>query len=392
MNPTYFFLGCVTVKADYDNITALLNLCMYYCIPYTDFTPEADGVRLTFRLSAVRKLQKEADARGVKYDIVEKYGLPIFLGRYKYRFGIFLGVILAAALVFMSEQFVWDIDVVGNESITTGEIRALLEAEGFSVGTYIPDANTDKIENRILMNTNKISWMSINIIGTVAQVQIRELEAPGSEVSEIKYANLVAKKSGLVEEVRILRGNVVVSAGKYVEKGDLLVSGLYDSLQEGIRFTDASGEVYARTTTEFYIEIPYDYEEKVYNGVEYYDKYLNFFDYSINISKNSRKEEALYDKITIVENFCFPDGKETPFGLFTVKYMEYETVTKRRTAQEAENLAYFELSARLAEAAVESTMLKKTVIPVVREDCFVLMCSVVMIEDIAAVSEFEVVP
>ena len=83
MNPTYYFLGCVTLKADYDNITALLNLCMYYCIPYTDFTPEVDGVRLTFRLSAAGKLKKEADARGIKYEIVEKYGLPIFLGRYK---------------------------------------------------------------------------------------------------------------------------------------------------------------------------------------------------------------------------------------------------------------------------------------------------------------------
>ena len=392
MNPTYFFLGCVTVKADYDNIAALLNLCMYYCIPYTDFTAESDGVSLTFRLADLRKIKKEASARGIEYEIIRKGGLPRFFDRYKYRFGIFLGIVFAALIVFLSERFVWDINVVGNESITSSEVRELLEAEGFSVGTYIPSVNTDRIENKILMNTDRISWMSINIIGTVAEVQIRELAPPQSEDISVNPANLVAKKSGLVEEVRIFSGNVVVSAGKYVEKGDLLVSGLYDSLQLGIRYTKAAGEVYARTTTEFYVEIPYDYEKKVYVGEEYFDKYLNFFDYSINISKNSRKEEAFYDKIYIVENFCFPDGKEMPFGLRTVKYIEYKTVKGRRSVAEAENLAYFELSEKLAEAAKENTMLKKTVIPIVKEDSFVLMCSVVMIEDIAEVSEFEVEP
>lgn len=392
MNLTYFLLGCVTVRADHDNIAALLNICMYYCIPYTDFTPENEGVRLTFRLSSFRKLKKEADARGISYEIVTRGGLPVSLNKYKYRFGIFLGVLLSVTLVFLSERFVWDINVAGNESITTGEVRELLAAEGFSVGTYIPHANTDRIENNILMNTDRISWMSINIIGTVAEVQIRELAAPKTEDAALTPANLIAKKAGLVENVRILRGNVVANAGKYVEKGDLLVSGLYDSLQLGIRHVRAAGQVFARTTTEFYVEIPYDYEEKVYIGDEYCDKNLNFFDYSINILKNSGKGEALYDKIDIVENFCFPDGKETPFGLHTVKYLEYETVKMRRTPEEAENLAYFELSQKLAEAAEDNTMLKKTVIPMVKEDSFVLMCSVVMIEDIAEVSEFVVEP
>ena len=91
-----------------------------------------------------------------------------------------------------------------------------------------------------------------------------------------------------------------------------------------------------------------------------------------------------------MENYCFPDGKETPFAVHTVKYLEYETVKKQRSAEEAEALAYFELSQKLAETADECTMLKKTVIPVVGEDSFVLMCSVVMIEDIAVTKEFEV--
>ena len=241
------------------------------------------------------------------------------------------------------------------------------------------------------MKTKNISWMSINIIGTVAEVQIREYRDGSGGEDVTAPANLVARKSGVVEEVRLLRGNLVVAEGRYVEKGQLLVSGLYDSLQEGIRYTRASGQVFAKTMEEFYVEIPYEYEKKCYTGVEYYDKYLNFFDYSINILKNSGKEGVFYDKIDIVENYMLWDGNETPFGTTTVKYLEYETVEVTRTQEEAEELAYFELSEKLAAAAEGGTLIKKTVVPIQLKDSFALLCSVIIIEDIAEVREFEVV-
>ena len=390
MNIVYSFLGCVTVRADMNNITPLLNLCMYYAIPYTDFRVVNDGVELTFRCFAIKKLTREAEARGIDFKIVKKRGLPAFLERYKYRVGIFLGIILAATLVALSESFIWDIDVTGNESVTTAEIKALLEDEGFFVGSFIPSTNTDRIENRILMNTDRISWMSINIIGTVAHVQIRELAPPTAEVDEMHPANLVAGKSGLIEEVRLLSGNLVVSQGKYVEKGELLVSGLYDSMQVGLRYTRASGQVFARTMEEIYVEIPYEYEEKRYTGVEYCDKYLNFFDYSINISKNSRNDTSLYDKIYIVENYCFPDGAETPFGMTEIKYLEYENVKMTRSAADAEELAYFELSMRLASLSKDAILISKVVKPIAMKSSFAVLCYVTVIEDIAEVSEFEV--
>jgi hypothetical protein len=199
----------------------------------------------------------------------------------------------------------------------------------------------------------------------------------------------VARKSGRIEEVRIFRGNVVVSSGQYVEKGDLLVSGLFDSVHEGFRYTRAAGEVYARTVEEFYIEIPYEYEGKTYTGEGYSNKYLNFFDFSMNISKKSGNEGAFYDKISIVENFCFPDGKETPFGVRTDKYRAYETVTLTRTPEEAEELAYFALAERLASLAEDSTVTRKRVTPVVGKDSFMLICSVELIENIAETREFE---
>jgi similar to stage IV sporulation protein len=342
------------------------------------------------RFSAFGKFKREADARGIQYKVEKKRGIPAVAERYRRRYGIVVGVILAVALVFLSHMFVWDVEVTGNKTLTSSEVRSMLKSHGFGVGSYIANANTDRIENKILIDSDKISWISINIVGTVAEVQIRELEAAAPKDTATKPANLVAAKAGVVEEVRIYRGNVVVGAGKYVERGDLLVSGLFDSERVGFRYTRAAGEVMARTTTEYYVKIPYEYEEKRYTGQEYCNKYLTFFDYSINISKKSGKEGSFYDKIYTMENYSFPDGTPTPFSLITEKYLEYETVQSTRTPKQAEELAYFELSQKLGAAAENCVIVKKTVTPMQMKDGFALYCTVVAIENIARVSEFDV--
>ncbi len=391
MNTVNFFLGKVKIKADFENITALLNLCMYYKIPYSDFMTAEDGVSLSFTAPNYKKVKKEAFEREIKFEIAEKKGLPFIFERYKYRHGIVLGIILAIALVIVSQRFVWSVDVKGNESLTSAEILSLLKDEGFGIGSYIPTANTDRIENKMLIDTELISWMSINIIGTHAEVQIREYERQNNKLNEsVLAANIVASKSGIIEDVRVYQGNVVVSAGTYVEKGDLLVSGLYDSERVGFRYTRASGEIMARTTSEFLIKIPYEYVTYEYTGEQYYDKYLNFFDYSINISKNSGKEGVFYDKIDMVEKCCLFDCIDTPFSLHTVKYSEYVEKTAYRTEAEAEELAYFELSKKLSEMADDSIILRKTIIPRAEEDGYSVFCTVVAIENIAETSEFEV--
>lgn len=391
MNIAYFLLGSVRISADHGSAAELLNLCMLYSIPYADFKIEAERISLCMRLFAFRRFKREAALRQIEYRVDAESGIPVILSRYKYRFGIFLGVILSAVMIIMAQSFVWNIEVTGNEKLTTGEVKAILKEHGFGVGSYIKGVETDIIENRILIDSDTISWIAINISGTTASVELREREVPKSESASLRPANLIAGKSGIVEEVRIYRGNCVVGAGKFVQKGELLVSGLFDSVQTGFRYTRASGEVLARTVEEFYIEIPLEYEEKSYTGEQYCDKYLNFFDYSINIYKNSGKKDDFYDKISIVEDCVLPGGVKTPFSVRSEKYLAYETVTAYRTSSEAEELAYFELESRLAELSENTILIKKTVTPYVREDRFMLHCVLVIIENIAVVSEFDVV-
>lgn len=384
-----FLLGSVTVSAEYAYATRILNLCMYYGISFARLDTHQDSISLRFRLSEFLRFEKAAKQREIEYTVMKRQGIPFVLSRYKRRYGIAVGVLLATAVVVLAHSYVWSIEVEGNTDLTSAEVRALLDEHGFCVGSRISSANTDRIENQIMIDSDRISWMSINIIGTVAKVQIREYSAPDNEQKITKPANLIASKAGIVEEVRLFRGNAVVAAGKYVEEGELLVSGLFDSERVGFRYTRAAGTVLARTEEELYIKIPYEYQQKVYTGEQYYEKNLNFFDFSINISKNYGKSESFYDKIDIVEDVCL-FGLKTPLSWRQVSYSEYELVNARRTDEQVQALAYAELERVLGDMANDRMILKKTIVPQVTKDGFMLKCTVVSIEDIAKVSEFEV--
>lgn len=389
MNFSYVFLGMSEISVCQAYVAPMLDLCRAYCIPYTDLKGCDDGgITFCVRLLHEKKLLELCRRYCIEACVCHRRGLPILLSKYKHRYGLLVGALCALAIIFMSQRYVWDIRISGNEHLTASEVSEILEKYGLRVGSYIPSLNTDKIENRLLMNSDELSWISVNITGNIAEVEIREKKMP-DDARSTKFANLVASKPGVVEQVQIYKGNVVVRSGEYVKQGQLLVSGIYDSERIGFRFTRASGQVIARTVSEYSVKIPLEYEEKVYTGRVNYEKNLNFFGFSFNISKKCGNHMVFYDTINIVENCSFPDGVGTPLEINTVKYLEYENKVVRRTYEEAEELAYFKL-AELMGQEKDRVVLRKIITPTITEDSVILKCTLVCLEDIAKLSEFEV--
>lgn len=390
MNISYSFFGYAEVFAEGESILDLINLCMTNSLPYGQTRRVSGGVIFLFRLAYIRRLEALCRQHGIDICVRRRGGLPVWMYARRHRYGLMTGVLFAAFIVILAQKFIWHIDVVGNESMTTSEILCVLEGYGLKSGSYIPSLNTDKIQNRVLIDTDKISWISVNINGNTASVEVREASGGESDAGSDTPANLVAAKAGQIIQVQLLGGNAVVRAGDTVSEGQLLVSGLFDSKNDGFRVTRAEGKVYAQTSEEFYIKIPYAYEQKVYTGAQYCDEYLNFFDFSVKISKNSGNLYALYDKISIVDNYSFFDGGVLPVSKTTDTYLEYEMRAATHTTAEAEELAYFELSQRLADLSADAILIRKVIMPEIHEDFFALRCVIVCIEDIARTVEFDV--
>lgn len=392
---SYTLSGWKILSVSQEDAAALLELCRREGFVYDGFNTTVDGeVSLRFRGRTARAVLAACDACGLPVSIVKTGGLPAFLSRFARRPGLVAGLLLSVVLLVLSTGFVWDVRVSGNTTLSEREVEETLKACGFGVGSSLRGFRADRTQNRALMADHRLSWISINMRGTVAYVQIREATYP-PEAEDDTPANLVASRGGQIVRVELTRGNVLVSAGQWVGEGDLLVSGLYDSEQVGLRYTHAEARVYARTVREITVEIPLSYEQKQYdteNTPIFCEKSLIFFEKTIKFSKKTGNVGGMCDTIRRVSVPFSSLGVGFPISLETKWYLPYTLVQATRTHAEAEELAYLELSRQISAIPGGAEVLSKTITTTHGEDAYVLHCTLTCIEDIAKEQTFEVLP
>lgn len=388
MNIAYFLLGCVTLRVGRAYAERVLNLCMHHGIVYLNGGSDTDSLCLCLRTGQAKKLSALLQGEDLPYTVVKRAGLPQLFCRLLARPGILLGAVCAVGILIASECFVFDIRVSGNSTLTAAAVKQMLAEQGFGIGTFIPSVDTDKLENRVMLATDQIAWLSVNIKGNVANVELVEQKLPDPAPS-LRPAHVVAKRSGEVVRVEMYRGNVLAAAGQQVSEGEILIAGVYDSQVHGFRFTRASGKVFAKTVQEFEVFVPYEYEKKVYTGEILEKKSLIFFSFPIKVFQSTGNWGMVCDRIDIVDNYSPVSDVELPLYLHTERYLPYRTVTDVRDTETALAIAYRELAAQIAQELSDGELLDKRIRTEIGEDGVMLHACVTCIADIGAVQEFE---
>jgi similar to stage IV sporulation protein len=258
------------------------------------------------------------------------------------------------------------------------------------LGSSLRNFRAGELENRVLLQSDDLAWISVNLDGTVARVQVVERADPAGEGgSEKRPANLIASCDGQIESVMLYRGECVVKVGQAVRAGELLVSGVYDSQSVGARFTRAAGKILARTERSLRVEIPLETTEKVLLGEEKSGIWLNFFQKSVKIFKNTGNEGGCCDIIRVDNHFTGFGSRELPVSLTVETRRCYEEVPVRRGEEEALELAYLALEEQLSRLSGEVQLLRKDIEVSMTDTSLILDCTVLCIEDIAVQSEFE---
>ena len=367
-----------------------MNLCREQGFLYRNFEFCEEYACFECPVGTAKKLQEACGVRGIA--VVSRYerGVPSLLKRYRHRYGVFVGALLFCAIVIASQLVIWDVRVEGNERLSDAEIKEELRENGLSVGAWRASLDIDGIENRTLVYSDEISWLSVNVIGTVANVEVRECEEIEERAPEYAAANLVAAKSGVIEGFEDVRGNIAVEIGEAVGKGDLLVGGLYGSEEKPSHYTCARGKVFARTEREFLVEIPLEYQKKTYTGEVKVEKYMIFFEKEVKFFGNSRNLPASCDTIDTVEYWETPLGAHLPVGIRTVRYYAYAEETARRSESAAMELAYYTLRCQMEETLAGAELLRKQVSAEIGETAYVLKCYTECIENIAVTQEIRI--
>ncbi|MBQ7173544.1 MAG: sporulation protein YqfD [Clostridia bacterium] len=391
MNRLSAVFGRVHFSVPIGDLTALYNLFLFESLSFSDFQRGEEAADFWVLATDARRLQKAAACRGIRIKKLEGKGLPALVLTYRRRPGLILGGLAAVCILIASTFFVWDLRIVGNERIPTERIEAILSENGLSIGTPIKRIHAGELENRVLISTDEISWISVNLHGTVAQVQVTEAIPVPAEESK-NPANLVAAVDGQIEVIELYRGKSTVKPGQAVRAGELLVSGISDNRNGGFFYTRASGKVLARTTHEFSVEVPFVTTEErvVEEGIA--EISLNFFSGKAKIYKRTGKNEEGCAIIETKRGLDVLGLAKLPLSLSVFRFRRSELAEVARDERQVLELAYAELAGRIKEALAEAELLKKEVLTEWTDTGVKLTCRVECIEDIAKQVEFEILP
>ena len=180
----------------------------------------------------------------------------------KRRWGLLAFLAVSALLLLVSSLFVWEIEVVGNEKLSRGQVLRALSRSGVDLGTYRYSVSADLVRSSMMRQLPELGWMTVNINGSRAVAVIVERQEKPEIYAQSDPADIVAAETGIIKRMSVENGKPAVKQGDSVLEGELLVSGLMDSLSSGSKFVRAKAKVMADTWHELSAVCPAEEEVK----------------------------------------------------------------------------------------------------------------------------------
>ena len=385
MGKIYEYLrGSYTVTARAESVCRALNVLMKNNVPFYGVKAEGGGlVGFCLEPDAFRKYVALTAEMTIEDERVTRRGLFAFASGYKMRIGFFIGAVLCAALLAASSFFVWDINVSGQTGLSEKEILKTLEGYGLYIGAYIPNIDTMRLENELVIDTEELSYASINLRGTVAEVVVRERKEKDVENISLP-SNLVANCDGQIESIEVRGGMPTVKKGQIVKKGQLLVSGVIDSQAVGYRLVRARGEIYARISRSFTAEVPLVREKKSRTGEKKTRVTIRFFAKKINLFSNNDISFEKYDTIEEEKRLCLFDRVELPVFIIKTTYSESVTETEKISEEQALSIAEKELAGQTEKTLSEAQILAREERTEINDGILTLYADIDCIADITS--------
>lgn len=340
-------------------------------------------LRFSCRLSNTKKIEKILREENIVFS-KKSYGVASLLSRLAGKSGISVGLALAALMHMWCMGHVWDIRVIGNESVPTEEILDRLERLGFYRGCRLKDVDVDRLYLSYLPTDERIAWLHINMWGVTANVEVSERKAePKREPDKKELCNIVAKCDGVVLETDVYSGGKEVSAGDSVVKGQLLISSFFETRMSGYLLRRARGRVLAQTEPIFEMHIPKVYrtvtpqERREKTSVVLLCRELPLLGQGKNVSEFCRRAES-ERTITLFSRL------KMPFSVKTESFTPLCVEERRRDKEEARSLYYKRLATWKNEYAENAEFLYEETTESEEKDTYVFVTRFLCREDISS--------
>lgn len=327
--------GYVRIRVEGFSPERFLNLCRHHQIYIWGLAPRGNAYEMYISLRGFKKLRPIVRKTHTRIVLVKRRGLPFFLYRYRKRKLFFISFLLCLGLLYFYSSFIWDVHFEGNEKWTNETLLAFLETK--NVFPHMPKKKVDctKIVKDIRKQYDDIVWVSASIDGSRLRIQIKENEdtfrdrstleeKSGEEQNkdetnaeeESNPCDLVAEKDGVITSIITRAGVPKVHVGDTVSKGDILVSGRMEVVNDagevtGYQYQKSDADILADTQMNYEDTMNTTYKQKVYNKSQrrlYYVRIRSCI-ISVGILKHKYKEWEMHTEehqMKFGENFYLP--------------------------------------------------------------------------------------
>ena len=318
----------IWVRSKCSDYYRFISKVQYLNINILDIKYENNYVYLKIDSKYLEKLNKYLVS--YKFRVVNVTGIykVIELLKKNYIFVICLFIGLILFLVF--SNMIVKINIIHENREIREIISDELDEYGITVLSFKKSySELDKIREEILDKyPDKLDWMEFDVNGMVLNVRIEERIITDTSKSD-KVCDLVATKSGVINDILVSEGEVKVNINDYVREGDTLVSGIITYNEEDKRYTCASGRIYATTWYTASVSIPLEYKEYVETGKK---------KYNIVWEVDGNKKKILKDRFTSFNSSLSNILRVFDFNLYVETQRETEEVIKTYTEEEALNV------------------------------------------------------
>lgn len=283
---TRYIVGSARISVKGESANRFINLAVKSGLTFWNYRRKGDEYLLTMKCGDFKRLRQIKRQTMVRIKLIGKKGLPFRLKPVKKHPGLVAGLVFGIVFyIFMSGQL-WLLTVSGDGRYTKEQILSAASEAGVKIGVPMDSFDEGIAAIEIMRRLPELEWVSVNTWGSSAEIAVKQTDRKPVIEDEKSVQNLVAAKTGLITEIIAPEGMARVKVGEGVKKGDLLVSGIWDSnerKQEWLKtdivdiFTaNSRGKVMAQVEERITVTLPL--KETLYEAGESHSRYtLGFF-------------------------------------------------------------------------------------------------------------------
>ena len=339
-NNNYFLKEIIRNKINIYNIDKYDNK-LYLTIDYKDY----------LRILDIKTI--------CKIEVVERIGI----NKYKYLIKkyLFLIIFILIGIIFniLLSNIIFKIEIKHPNKELVKIIKKDLEKYNIKKYHFVVSyKRKEYIKKQILLlEKDKVEWLEIDRIGTKYIVRVEERKLNEKE-KECLPRNIVANKKAIIMEIFSSSGEIVKKKNDYVDKGEIIISGLIHNKDKIVSKKCSVGKVYGETWYNVNVSIPKEIKKEVLLNDKDYGLNINIF--NINIDFHNKLSTYKKYEYNIIES------KIIPIKISLVKRIKTKIIKEIYTEDNIDEIALKESLKQIKkklkndEEVISKKVLKKT--------------------------------